>query len=58
MVEEEGKAKEPERELWVSRRKPREGGIREVWKRKFFEEEEVTKCAKCRRQTEYMRLEN
>lgn len=43
MVEEEGKAKEPERELWVSRRKPREGGIREVWKRKFFEEEEVTK---------------
>lgn len=38
-----GEVKEPERELWVSRRKPRKGGIREVWKRKFFEKEEVTK---------------
>lgn len=58
MAEEEGKVKEVDREPPVSRRKPREGGIWEVWKRKFFEKEEVTKCVKCHRQAEYMRLEN
>lgn len=54
---EEGKVKELDRELRASRRKPREGSIRDIWKKKFFKEE-VTKCVKCHRRTEYMRLEN
>lgn len=49
--------KELDRELRASRRKPREGSIRDIWKKKFFKEE-VTKCVKCHRRTEYMRLEN
>lgn len=45
IVEEERKVKEPEKEL--RRRRTRESGVREVWKRKLFEKEEVTKCIKC-----------
>lgn len=52
MVEEERRAKEPEKELRVSRRKTRESGVKEVQTRKLFQKEEVTKCVKCHRQTE------
>lgn len=47
MLEEEGKQKEPEKEQPTSRRKIREGGLREILKRKFFTKEAVAKCVRC-----------
>lgn len=47
MLEEEGKQKEAEKEQPTSRRKTREGGLREVHKRKFFTKEAAAKYVRC-----------